>query len=160
MRHRPWIIAALASSACLLLLLTAAAFPVASETRSQISQSSTRPADLVLAAGDESAAPNAGTDENQLQGNLPPTPPITMLDSRDGRGILGTAVRSATNEDMGRVVDVIVDRAGTARAAVIDFGGFLGVGSRKIAVDWNAIRFAGSNGVSIDLTRDQVRTAP
>jgi hypothetical protein len=83
-----------------------------------------------------------------------------MLDSRDGRGILGTAVRSATNEDMGRVVDVIVDRAGTARAAVIDFGGFLGVGSRKIAVDWNAMRFTESNGVSIDLTRDQVKSAP
>ena len=42
---------------------------------------------------------------------------------------------------MGRIVDVIVDRAGAVRAAVIDFGGFLGVGSRKIVVDWNALRF-------------------
>jgi hypothetical protein len=41
------------------------------------------------------------------------------------------------SEDMGRIVDVIVDRSGQVRAAVIDFGGFLGVGSRKIAVDWN-----------------------
>jgi len=39
---------------------------------------------------------------------------------------------------MGRIVDVIVDLAGVVRAAVIDFGGFLGVGSRKIVVDWNA----------------------
>jgi hypothetical protein len=61
---------------------------------------------------------------------------------------------------MGRVVDVIVNRAGAARAAVIDFGGFLGVGSRKIAVDWNAIRFTGRDGISIDLTRDQVKAAP
>ena len=29
----------------------------------------------------------------------------------------------------------------SVRAAVIDFGGFLGVGSRKIAVDWNALSF-------------------
>ena len=159
MRHRPWIIAALASSGCLLLLLTAAAVPVATKAPSS-SQSSTRPADLILAAGEDPAAPSARANENQQQSNLPPTAPTTILDSRDGRGILGSAVRSAADEDMGRVVDVIVDRAGTARAAVIDFGGFLGVGSRKVAVDWNAMRFTRPNGVSIDLTRDQVKSAP
>jgi hypothetical protein len=158
MRHRPWIIAALASSSCLLLLFTAAAVPVA--TKAPQSSQSSGPADFILAAGEDPAAPKTGAEDNQQQGNLPTTPPATILDSREGRGILGSAVRSAANEDMGRVVDVIVDRAGTARAAVIDFGGFLGVGSRKIAVDWNAMRFAGSNGVSIDLTRDQVRSAP
>jgi hypothetical protein len=158
MRHRSWITAALASSGCLLLLFTAAAFPVATKAP-QTSQSSGS-TDLILAAGEDPAAPSTGANENQQPGNLPTSPSATILDSREGRGILGSAVRSATNEDMGRVVDVIVDRAGTARAAVIDFGGFLGVGSRKIAVDWNAMRFAGSNGVSIDLTRDQVRTAP
>ncbi len=60
---------------------------------------------------------------------------------RDAHGILGRDVRSSANEDMGRIVDVIVDRDGNVRAAVIDFGGFLGVGSRKIVVDWNALRF-------------------
>ena len=61
---------------------------------------------------------------------------------------------------MGRIVDVIVDRSGAARAAVIDFGGFLGVGSRKIAIDWDAMRFTGLNRVTLDLTRDQVKAAP
>ena len=159
MRHRPWIIAALASSSGLLLLLTASAVPLATKAPSS-SQSSTRPAELILVASEDPAAPTTGATENQQQTNLPPTAPTTILDSRDGRGILGTSVRSATNEDMGRVVDVIVDRAGTARAAVIDFGGFLGVGSRKVAVDWNAIRFTTPNGVFIDLTRDQVKSAP
>jgi hypothetical protein len=36
---------------------------------------------------------------------------------------------------MGRVVNVVVDQSGQVRAAIIDFGGFLGVGNRKIAVD-------------------------
>ena len=49
--------------------------------------------------------------------------------------------RSAADENMGRIVDVLVDRSGQVRAAIIDFGGFLGVGSRKIAVDWNALHF-------------------
>jgi hypothetical protein len=159
MRHRRWITAA-AASCSLLLLLAAASFIVASEARqSQRSLSSAETAQLIRVA-DDPAAPSNGADETQRQGNLPVMPPTTLLDNNDSRGILGSAVRSAANEDMGRVVDVIVDRAGIARAAVIDFGGFLGVGSRKIAVDWNAIRFAGTSGVSIDLTRDQVKTAP
>jgi hypothetical protein len=82
------------------------------------------------------------------------------LDSREALGVLGRAVRSATNEDMGRIIDVIVDRAGTTRAAVIDFGGFLGVGRRRIAVDWNALHFVRSDRVTLEMTRDQVKAAP
>ena len=59
-----------------------------------------------------------------------------MLDPGDAQAILGKSVRSSAGEDMGRLVDVLVDRDGQPRAAIIDFGGFLGVGSRKIAVDW------------------------
>ena len=78
-------------------------------------------------------------------------------------GILGKSVYSAANEDMGRVVDVIVKRTGEVRAVVIDFGGFLGVGSRTIAVDWSALRFPKSgpmDHIILELTRDQVRLAP
>ena len=89
--------------------------------------------------------------------------PATVIDDRDAEGILGKNVYSAANEDMGRVVDVIVKRTGEVRAAVIDFGGFLGVGSRTIAVDWSALRFPTSgpmDHIILELTRDQVRLAP
>ena len=93
-----------------------------------------------------------------------PPPSVTVIGARDAHGVLGRDVRSAADEDMGRIVDVIVDRAGTVRAAVIDFGGFLGVGSRKIVVDWNALHFGRvadkSDSISLELTKDQVRAAP
>jgi hypothetical protein len=69
---------------------------------------------------------------------------------------------SNAGEDMGRIVDVIVGRDGRIHAAIIDFGGFLG-GTRKIAVDWNALDFApaGKPGaIVLELTRNQVRLAP
>src|SRR5687767_4070136 len=56
-----------------------------------------------------------------------PPPSVTVIRAADARGILGRDVRSTAGENMGRIVDVIVDRSGTVRAAVIDFGGFLGV---------------------------------
>jgi hypothetical protein len=75
------------------------------------------------------------------------------------QGILGKEALSRTGEKMGQIVDVIVDRTGRIRAAIIDFGGFLGVGSRKIAVDWRAVHFvAGGKTIRIilDLTREDV----
>ncbi len=45
--------------------------------------------------------------------------------------ILGKDVVSATGEKMGPIVDVLFDGTGKPRAAVIDFGGFLGVGTSQ-----------------------------
>jgi hypothetical protein len=86
------------------------------------------------------------------------------LDPRDVEAILGKSVRSSAGEDMGRLVDVIVDWEGRPRAAIIDFGGFLGVGSRKIAVDWSVLKFTRDKDkgdlITVQLTRDQVKGAP
>lgn len=93
-----------------------------------------------------------------------PPPSVTIIGPRDASGVLGRDVRSPANEDMGHIVDVIVDRNGRVRAAVIDFGGFLGVGSRKIVVDWNALHFgrvaAKSDSITLELTKAQVAAAP
>ena len=93
-----------------------------------------------------------------------PAPSAVVLDTRDAQAILGKSVRSVAGEDMGRLVDVVVDRNGQPRAAVIDFGGFLGVGSRKIAVDWTVLKFLRDDGkqnvITVELTKDQVKAAP
>ncbi|MBR0844729.1 PRC-barrel domain-containing protein [Bradyrhizobium liaoningense] len=93
-----------------------------------------------------------------------PPPSVTIIGASEAHGVLGRDVRSAADEDMGHVVDVIVDRTGHVRAAVIDFGGFLGVGSRKIVVDWNAMRFGKiankKDSITLELTKAQVAAAP
>ena len=93
-----------------------------------------------------------------------PPPSVTIIGASDAHGVLGRDVRSAADENMGRIVDVIVDRTGKVRAAVIDFGGFLGVGSRKIVVDWNALHFGQiankKDSISLELTKAQVAAAP
>jgi hypothetical protein len=110
------------------------------------------------AQGAHETPPPAGSSETS------PQPTVTILGSRQAQSVLGKEVRSSADENMGRIVDVIVDHDGRVRAAVIDFGGFLGVGSRKIAVDWNALTFpppaSGRDVVTLELTRDQVKAAP
>ena len=110
-------------------------------------------------------APSTPTPSPPSQGSAAPADTsVTILGSQQAQSVLGKEVRSSANEDMGRIVDVIVDHSGRVRAAVIDFGGFLGVGSRKIAVDWNALRFSPDDKkrdvITLELTRDQVKAAP
>lgn len=108
------------------------------------------------------AASSEPADQPSTEGAEPAS--VTVLNNHEVEGILGRPVLSADDENMGRIVDVIVDRSGRVRAAVIDFGGFLGVGSRKIAVDWSALHFPPPGQpnakVTLDLTRDQVKGAP
>ena len=119
-----------------------------------------------LAAADEAAAPAPGQPAKPADAAKEPAPPpsVTVIGAYDARGILGRDVKSAAGENMGRIVDVIVDRSGTVRAAVIDFGGFLGVGSRKIVVDWSALHFGQvtnkKESITLELTLEQVKAAP
>jgi hypothetical protein len=109
------------------------------------------------------AQPPASTVTVTPKDGAPP-PSVTIIGASDAHGVLGRDVLSAANEDMGRIVDIIVDRSGHVRAAVIDFGGFLGVGSRKIVVDWNAMRFGKivnkKDSITLELTKAQVAAAP
>ncbi len=122
------------------------------------------PAATGVAPQEETPPPAAAIKPVPSPAETSPPPSVSVIDAVEARGILGRDIRSPANENMGRIVDVIVDRAGRARAAVIDFGGFLGVGSRKIVVDWSALHFWNvankGESITLELTRDQVKTAP
>jgi hypothetical protein len=110
------------------------------------------------------AAPQPGaTDATQGEKKEKEGTPATVVDGKQLESVLGISAVSSAGEDMGRIVDIIVDRGGQVRAAIIDFGGFIGVGSRKIAVDWGTIHFlpkGKADTVEVDLTKDQLRVAP
>ncbi len=140
--------AALVAGAAIVVIALAATVPIAIPTMAEDSPVPTR-----------SEPPDVGAPA------APEVPPaVVILKSHQLEGILGKEVRSATGENMGRIVDVVVDPTGQVRAAVIDFGGFLGVGSRRIAVDWSALSFPPANDktgrVTLEFTRDQVKAGP
>jgi hypothetical protein len=77
--------------------------------------------------------------------------------------ILGKRVEGPKGEDLGRVVDVLADDSGRVRVAIIDFGGFLGVGDRRIAIEWQLLHFvpnAKEPSLELGLTREQLQKAP
>jgi hypothetical protein len=71
----------------------------------------------------------------------------------------GQEVRGVTNIVVAQVVNVLVDAQGRPQAAVLDYGGFLGVGRRRIAVVWSALSF-GPEGIRLSISRDQMKNFP
>jgi len=77
--------------------------------------------------------------------------------------ILGSRVTGPDGKEVGRLIDVLVDAAGKPEAAVIDFGGFMGVGNRRIAVHWSALTFNPTDPkhpVALEMTADQIKAVP
>jgi len=86
----------------------------------------------------------------------------TESQARKLHSILGKEVRTPDG-DMGRIIDVLTDRNGLVQAAVVELGGFLGIGTRKIVVEWSTLRFESAGkptNVVLDMNRDQLRRAP
>jgi PRC-barrel domain len=157
------------------LLLIAAALPLtALPARGLVATACAAPA-----AGSpwRSAAPGAVAGSTAPQAAAPkppassaqsePAPPapknLELLDARDYTGILGKKIMGPDDKELGLVVDVLIDARGRPRAAIVDFGGFLGVGSRKIAVDWHLLQpIPGQPDwkISLNLGRAEIQGTP
>ena len=115
---------------------------------------------LASLSGSAIWAANAA-DESQAQSEAKPPPAITVLTHAES--VLGKRVVGASGETVGRIADVLVDETGHVRAVVVDYGGFLGIGMRKIAIAWPDLRFAPPgqpNAVAVDFSSEYLARAP
>src|SRR5882757_6974222 len=55
--------------------------------------------------------------------------------------VAGLNVYNDNNESVGSINDLLMDKSGSVKAAVISVGGFLGVGARLVAVPYDKIKF-------------------
>ena len=56
--------------------------------------------------------------------------------------VVGLNVYNAQNENVGSINDLLVDKSGNIKAAVISVGGFLGMGARLVAVPFDKMKFS------------------
>ncbi|WP_338663723.1 PRC-barrel domain-containing protein [Pararoseomonas sp. SCSIO 73927] len=111
------------------------------------------------------AAPDASAPPAAPPASSPFASPSTSPAAREelpreaSQRIVGREVTGPSGDVVGRIVNVLLDDAGQPRAAVLDYGGFLGVGRRRVAVAWRTLRFS-PEIVRLELTRDQMRAFP
>ncbi|MGX7875283.1 PRC-barrel domain-containing protein [Mesorhizobium sp. ORM6] len=96
-------------------------------------QSATTPAPAAAAAAE---APAAAAPVPRAEGSI-----VT--------NIIGVSVYNGAGdnaEDIGKVSDVVFDKDGMAKSVVIGVGGFLGVGAKNVAFDYDKLQWAEKNG--------------
>lgn len=77
--------------------------------------------------------------------------------------ILGRQVLDEEGTAAGRLVDFVVSVSGEPLAGVIDVGGFMGIGTRRVAIAWSLLRFKQEIGdvqVVVALRLDEIAAAP
>jgi sporulation protein YlmC with PRC-barrel domain len=55
--------------------------------------------------------------------------------------VVGLNVYNEKNENVGSINDLLMDKSGSIKAAVISVGGFLGMGARLVAVPYDKVKF-------------------
>lgn len=79
-----------------------------------------------------------------------------------GKTIQGTRVYSPAGDELGHIEDVTIDAAsGKIVYGVLEFGGFLGLGSDHHAIPFGKLKYDGArDGYVTDLTKEQLEAAP
>ncbi|PYE85988.1 PRC-barrel domain-containing protein [Pseudoroseicyclus aestuarii] len=95
-----------------------------------------------------------------------PTPDSVMREQSQNElridWITDATVMSPDGETIGDINDVIYDgETGQLTAAIVSVGGFLGIGSKQIAVDWADLQVDyDANEVTASLSREEAEAAP
>lgn len=118
---------------------------------------------------DKNAATSADTTAAPAdQNNATAAAPINRDELTDApltaEELVGTNAYGPADEHLGTIGDVILAQDGkSVDAVVIDFGGFLGIGSKPVAVAVQNLRFAtnakGEKYLFLNVTRDQLDKA-
>lgn len=79
--------------------------------------------------------------------------------------LLGKTVYSINDDSVGTVDDVKVDADGKIQDVIIDFGGFLGIGTSQVAVGFEELTILSTDGyadmrVYVDASKEQVQDRP
>ncbi len=73
-------------------------------------------------------------------------------------------IYNRANERIGEINELVLDTNGQVIAAIIGVGGFLGIGEREVAVNFNAIQMTRDNSgtarMVVDMDRNRLNEAP
>ncbi|MEO6030827.1 MAG: PRC-barrel domain-containing protein [Burkholderiaceae bacterium] len=74
----------------------------------------------------------------------------------------GTSVYDERGEKLGSIDELMIDkRSGQVRYAVMEFGGFLGMGTDRYPVPWTMLKYdTAQDGYVVPLNKDRLEGAP
>jgi sporulation protein YlmC with PRC-barrel domain len=83
-------------------------------------------------------------------------------DAIRAKKVIGTSVKDATGEKIGRIEDIVLDKlSNNIVFAIVGFGGFLGMGEKYHPIPWSALKYDEREGsYVVDFSREMLEAAP
>ena len=74
----------------------------------------------------------------------------------------GTHVYNPAGDKLGSIDSLMIDKlSGKVRYAVMEFGGFLGIGTDRYPLPWDTLKYdTGIQGYVVSLAKDRLENAP
>jgi sporulation protein YlmC with PRC-barrel domain len=139
-------------------------------TRADTRATDTRTPPATTAERAPATTDRPATDRRAATERMPADRPATVTTrdfNADGHmsveALTGASVRNANNEKVGEIVDAYVDDKGQIHTVVVSVGGFLGMGSKHVAVKWSELqpkRDGNSLMVMSNWTKDSLKSMP
>jgi len=113
----------------------------------QAAADTSQPAATSPAAGGDTGFVNAGAD--QIAAST----------------LIGKDVYGPENESIGKISDLVLQKEGSTRVALVDVGGFLGIGSKTVAIPFTDLKIAKTDAnatpqINVAMTKDQLQNQP
>lgn len=112
----------------------------------------------------DATAPDTGTSDTQAA-----APADMFLDQQASGEILassliGANVKNASDETLGSISDIVLSAEGSVEAVVIGVGGFLGIGTKNVAVAYSALNEStdenGNAELVLNASAEELEAAP
>ena len=82
----------------------------------------------------------------------------TMRAATIDDGIVGKDLYGANNQEVGEIDDVVMGQDGKVESVLVDVGGFLGMGSKRVAIPVDEIEMNGERVVATGLTKERAES--
>ena len=106
------------------------------------------------------AAVGSGTTTAPASGPVMVAPAAGVFPVTDDvKSLMGKDVYGANGKKVGEINNLLVGPDNRVHAAVVEFGGFLGMGEHKVAVPWDQLNVT-KDRVTANMTEDQIKAAP
>lgn len=76
--------------------------------------------------------------------------------------VIGVTVKNTAREDLGEICEIVLEKTtGQVKYAVLESGGFLGLGGKLFALPWDALHYDLSDeSFILDVAKERLKNAP
>jgi sporulation protein YlmC with PRC-barrel domain len=90
--------------------------------------------------------------------------PVKNADgSLNASQVIGTKVVNDQNESVGKIGEIVLGQNGKPSGVVVDVGGFLGIGTHPVLLDWKQVSLVdqdGSTQAVVKMSKDELKQMP